>query len=322
MSVSASNGNQLPVPVLLFVRKLDWGGIERDVTKLAVGLDRARITPHVAVYQGGGLRYDEVSRAGVPILDLEISSFASPRILGSAWQFARYLGAHRIQVVHAFDATAAFAAPLARLLRTPVVFSSTLGHRDLFDPRTRKQQSSLAIAFVDAVVVNCEAMRRHMVNDYHLPPERTILSYNGVDTTEFFPAPGPKPEPVSTATLVIGSVCVLRPEKRMDMLVEAFAPVCRSHPGTKLLIVGGGPELPKLQAKAQSPGHRTRLRLSARCRSRRPLLARHGHLRLLLFVGSLLQLRPRGHGLRLLSRRVARRRNARAHRGWTARTFI
>ncbi len=253
MSVSASNGNQLPVPVLLFVRKLDWGGIERDVTKLAVGLDRARITPHVAVYQGGGLRYDEVSRASVPILDLEISSFASPRILGSAWQFARYLGAHRIQVVHAFDATAAFAAPLARLLRTPVVFSSTLGHRDLFDPRTRKQVV-FSDRFVDAVVVNCEAMRRHMVNDYHLPPERTILSYNGVDTTEFFPAPGPKPEPVSTATLVIGSVCVLRPEKRMDMLVEAFAPVCRSHPGTKLLIVGGGPELPKLQAKAQALG--------------------------------------------------------------------
>ena len=249
MSAQSAEERGLPIPVLLFVRKLDWGGIERDVAKLAVGLDRARITPHVAVFQGGGLRYDEVYRAGVPILDLHVASFASPRILGSAFNFARYLRAHRIQVVHAFDATAAFAVPLARAFRIPVVFSSTLGHRDLFDARTRKQVE-FSDRFVDAVVVNCEAMRRHMVNDYSVPLERTILSYNGVDTTEFFPLTGPKPEPVSAAALVIGSVCVLRPEKRMDMLVEAFAPVCRSHPGTKLLIVGGGPELPKLQAKA------------------------------------------------------------------------
>ena len=242
-----------PVPVLLVVRKLDWGGIERDVTKMVVGFDRSRIVPSVAVYQDGGLRSAEVKQAGVPVLNLEVTSLASPNIVRSALQLSRWIRQNRIRVVHAFDASAVFAAPVARMLRVPLVLASTLGHRDLFDPRTKKQVR-WTDRLVDAVVVNCEAMRRHMIDDYGTPPNRTILCYNGVETSEFFPKPGPKPTPVADASFVIGAVCVLRPEKRMEMLVEAFARVCNLRPGMKLLIVGSGPELPKLQAKAVELG--------------------------------------------------------------------
>jgi glycosyltransferase involved in cell wall biosynthesis len=77
-----------------------------------------------------------------------------------------------------------------------------------------------------------------------------------VETSEFFPnrSDEPKPDPVAGATLVIGALCVLRPEKRMDLLVEAFGAVHGLRPGVKLLIVGSGPELPKLQAKAVELG--------------------------------------------------------------------
>ena len=246
-------GKRSPIPVLLTVRKLDWGGIERDVTKLALGLDRTRFTPYVAVFQDGGLRSDEVKRAGVPILDLKVSSFASPNILPSAVAFSRFIFQKKILVVHAWDASVAFAAPLARLLRVPLVLSSTLGHRDLFDSKT-KRQVSITDRLVDSLVVNCEAMRRHLVIDYGIPVQRTVLCYNGVETSEFFPRPDPKPEPVSNATLVIGSVCVLRPEKRMQILIEAFAPLRTLQTGLRLLIVGSGPELPRLKARAAELG--------------------------------------------------------------------
>ena len=36
------------IPVMLTVRELDQGGIERDVTKIATHLDPARFEPHVA----------------------------------------------------------------------------------------------------------------------------------------------------------------------------------------------------------------------------------------------------------------------------------
>ncbi len=253
MTLPGTASKRSPIPVLLLVRKLDWGGIERDVTKMAVGLDRSRFLPHVAVYQGGGLRSEEVERAGVPILNLQVTSLASPKIARSALKFARFIQRNRIRVVHAYDSTAVFATPLARLLKVPLVLSSTLGHRDLYDTRTRKQLP-FTDRLVDGIVVNCEAMRRHMVNDYGVNPDRTMLCYNGVETSEFHPEPGPKPEPVAGASLVIGAVCVLRPEKRMQMLVEAFARVHNLQPGMKLLLVGSGPELPKLQGKAAELG--------------------------------------------------------------------
>ena len=51
----------------------------------------------------------------------------------------------------------------------------------------------------------------------------------------------------AAAKLVIGTVCVLRPEKGIEILQEAFAKIHRSLPQTKLLIVGSGPELEKIK---------------------------------------------------------------------------
>ena len=41
---------------------------------------------------------------------------------------------------------------------------------------------------------------------------------------------------------MIGTVCVLREEKRVDLLLAAFARVRHLRAGMKLLIVGSGPD--------------------------------------------------------------------------------
>jgi glycosyltransferase involved in cell wall biosynthesis len=97
-------------------------------------------------------------------------------------------------------------------------------------------------------------MRKHLIDDCSVPPERIQLCYNGVNTTEFYPANCPKPAPVSDASLVIGAVCVLRVEKNLELLQEAFAKVAHLTPGAKLLLVGSGPELAKLQANSRRLG--------------------------------------------------------------------
>jgi glycosyltransferase involved in cell wall biosynthesis len=107
---------------------------------------------------------------------------------------------------------------------------------------------------VDTVVVNCEAMRRHMIDDEHVCSERVALCYNGVDLSHFYPGSARKPAPVTDATLLIGTVCVLRPEKSVGLLQEAFSRIRHLKAGMKLLIVGSGPELPGLQANGQRLG--------------------------------------------------------------------
>jgi glycosyltransferase involved in cell wall biosynthesis len=46
--------------------------------------------------------------------------------------------------------------------------------------------------------------------------------------------------------MVIGTVAVLRPEKALEVLLEAFARIKCGHPGLRLLIAGGGPERERL----------------------------------------------------------------------------
>lgn len=235
-----------PVPVLFVVRELGLGGIERDVAKLALGFDRSRYLPHVATYKPFGARFEELRTAGVPILALDFPSLLSRQALAAAFKFRSYVHANKIQLVHAFDPSSVFAVPLARILRVPVVLSSQLGHRDLHDPRTRSQ-----LRYVDrwskAVVVNCESLRGHLATDWHVPLARIQLCYNGVQTQQFHPGAGALPPEVAGAPLVIGAVSVLRPEKALHELVEAFARVRHLIPGAKLLIVGDGPELARLQ---------------------------------------------------------------------------
>lgn len=241
------------VPVLLTVRDLHYGGIQQDVTKIATRLDRTRFEPHVATYEIAGMHVEELRRAGVPVLHVPMTSLKSPSALFAAMRLGSYIRNHGIRLVHAFDTSAVFVVPVARALRVPAILASTLGNRKLLDRRSHRQMRWID-RMVDAVVVNCEAMRRHLVEDEHVPGERIELCYNGVPTSEFFPAAVSRPDAISQTDLVIGTVCVLRPEKALTLLQEAFARARRAHPGMKLVLVGSGPQLAGLRENAARLG--------------------------------------------------------------------
>jgi glycosyltransferase involved in cell wall biosynthesis len=244
-----------PVPVLITARELNHGGVERDAAKIALGLDRSRFTPHVGTYFPKGLRYDELCAAGVPILSLQVGSLLSASIPGQAVKLWRYIRTHGIQVVHSYDVSGIFCVAVARLAGTPVTIGSQLSYRGILDRRTQ-QLLRWHDRWPHAILVNCEAMRRYMIEDEHVPAECIELCYNGVETREFYPAPPDRPKAGALAgdRLVVGAVCVLRPEKNLALLQLAFSQVLRDREDVKLLIVGSGPELETLQANAARLG--------------------------------------------------------------------
>ena len=191
-SGKGSTSPATPIPILLTVRELHHGGIEHDAAKIAIHLDRSRFEPHVASYQAEGIRFEELKHAGVPILHLPVSSLKSWSALSAAIRLRQYIRKHRIRLVHAYDPSVVFVAPIARALRVPTVLSSTLGDRSLLSHRTH-QQLRWTDKIVDTIVVNCQAMRRHMIDDEHVPDGRIMLCHNGVNTNLFYPARGPLP---------------------------------------------------------------------------------------------------------------------------------
>jgi glycosyltransferase involved in cell wall biosynthesis len=194
------------------------------------------------------LRADELRAAGVPIVRFPVRSFQSLSAIGGALQMGRYLREHRIKLVHCFDVpTVIFGVPTARWNRMPAIVSAQLGERELH-PKIHHKLLRMTDRLADVVVANSRSIQRYLIEREQVPAERTYLCYNGVETSVFHPAIEAKPPAVAEASLVIGTVCALRPEKRLDLLLKAFAQVRPLLPGMKLLIVGSGPVLPQMEA--------------------------------------------------------------------------
>lgn len=238
----------VPIPVLITARELDQGGVERDVTKIAMHLDRSRFEPHVGTFYAKGLRYEELRAAGIPILDLPLRSLLSAEALRLASRMRSYIKQHGIRIVHAYDASGVFVLPIARLAGVPVTIGSQLSYREILDKRTQ-QLLRLSDYVPDAILVNCEAIRQYMIEDEHVAATRIEFCYNGVDTSYFYP-----PESRSAIASNIGTVCALRSEKNLPLLQEAFAKARHLQPDLKLTIVGSGAELGALQENAARLG--------------------------------------------------------------------
>ena len=234
-----------PVPVLLLVRELGIGGTERQLVETARFLDRNRFTPHVGCFRPTGPRLAELQAAGVPVLHLPMQSFLSPKLLSASSVFLDYVRRNAIKVVHSFDAPLnIFSAPLAKFGGVPAVLSSQRGDRELTGKATHRCLR-VTDRIVDAVVVNCEAMRSYLVKDEGVAPRKIRVCHNAVNVEAYARRKAPSAWPGKT---VIGVICALRPEKSLDTLLRAFAKLDRSD--SVLVIVGSGPEEVRLRALA------------------------------------------------------------------------
>jgi glycosyltransferase involved in cell wall biosynthesis len=233
------------------VREMNLGGIEYDVSKLARHIDRSRFQPHVACYLPHGVRKDEVSRAGIPIVHIPVASLRSRSTLRSALTFRRYIKKHRIQIVHAFDLpTDIFGVPLAILSGAPVAIASQLWFHDVTSGQwVTRQLFDISLRLSSAVYVNCQAIKQQLVERLNLDEKRVYVAHNGVETDVFHPpSPGRRS---GGSTLTIGTVAVFRPVKDLQLLLHAFARLHRRRPAVRLVVAGSGPMLSDLEACRQ-----------------------------------------------------------------------
>lgn len=242
-----------PANVLLMIHSLGHGGSERQLANTALGLDRAHFNPHVASVLEG-FQADELRRAGIPVLHVPLKSFVTPGVLGVAGLVRSYIRKHGIRLVHTFDYTLSLlGVPVARTCPGVAVLSSQRFYMDLV-PEKYKRPLLLTHRMAHGVVANCEEMRKHLSGSHSYPAERIHVCYNGIDTARFTASGRKRLAGMEDASLVIGTVCVLRQEKNLGHLLEAFARSRPMRPGMKLLIVGSGPERESLVARAAALG--------------------------------------------------------------------
>ena len=226
---------------------ISGGGTERQLVELAKAIDKSRFEPHVFCFIDDETKRAELTAHGVKVQVLPVRTFVGAGTVGLGFSFARYLRRHRIQLFHAFDMPfAIFGAPVARLAGTPVVLTSCRGHRDLYEQKHRRMLR-FSDRFVHGIVCNAAAL----VDDLTargVPPALLRICHNGIAVSRF---PSARREP--SPTLTIGTVCVLRPEKNLELLLRAYGAL-QERRNLRLRITGSGPVLGSLQALALSLG--------------------------------------------------------------------
>jgi glycosyltransferase involved in cell wall biosynthesis len=241
------------VPVLYVIHSLGHGGSERQLAAVATALDRSRFRPH-AVSVLGGFRAAEMRQEGIPVWTLPIRSYFGPSAVRAIRQLRRYIMREKVGLVHTFDySLSLLGVAAARLCPGVRVLSSQRCYMELV-PRKYRHLLMVSHWMADGVVTNCDALRRHLHEDYKYPASRIEVCWNGIDTEKFQAAERKRLDEVRDAALVIGTVCVLRAEKGLHLLLQAFTAVRNVLPGMKLLVVGSGPEEKSLHALAAKLG--------------------------------------------------------------------
>jgi glycosyltransferase involved in cell wall biosynthesis len=229
--------------VLLVGDSLNVGGTEGQFVELACGLRRSGWNVRVACLRATGPLRGRLDAAGIPAWSYGRGSLRSIELLRTIGRVARFMRAHRIDIVHCFDFYSnAVGVPAGRLTRRPVVIASQRDLGNLRSPFEQKVQRAM-LGLAHHVVVNSPAVAARVRAHGNIAAGRLTLLRNGVDLARFSagPAPGARP------TMTIGALANLRPEKGLESLVRAAATVRLRYPDTRFAIWGEGPQRPVLE---------------------------------------------------------------------------
>jgi glycosyltransferase involved in cell wall biosynthesis len=219
------------------------GGGETILLTHLLALDRAQFSPHVICSAPGGL-VDELRAHSIPV---EVISFRAPYFergflpvasLAFFPYLRRYLHANRIRIVHSNDIEAAYyAAPLAKLLRLPFVWTC---HGWWLVERGWK--SRFVAGFIPHIVTPTLHIKQSLVEINPRLQERITVIPFGVDTVEFAPRPR---DPAVRAEFSIPDDAPLivmlarfQAVKGHAVLLDAIPQILDACPGARFLFVG------------------------------------------------------------------------------------
>ncbi|MEW5735103.1 MAG: glycosyltransferase [Thermodesulfobacteriota bacterium] len=268
------------IRIALVVEKMPLvpsGGTEAQLQQLITRMDPERFSFLLCPIQP--FTEEQIRSQAAPVVGVNAPHPLKPSCWPGILRFSRFLVSRRVDVVHTFfrDPNMAGIAA-ARLARVPVIVS---GRRNLGFWIDRKELFLLKFfnRFVTRFSANSELAADTACRKEGISRDRVDVILNGVDEELFRPA-DEKEKTRARAALGVPSqarvaafVSNLRPVKRPDVFLQAFAGLLPKVPDACALVVGGGPAAERARELSQSLGLEGRALFLGRILDIRPVLA-------------------------------------------------
>lgn len=218
-------------------------------------LDRERFRPYLVAMKGPGDLIEQAQKMGVEATNLQFD--VKGKFHG--WrEWRRVLRQTKPRLIHSFLFHSNLLARFTKILNPSIQVIS--GIRTVYTVeqygRRYGQLERWTHCLDSLYVANSEQGRLSAMDAIGLPGQKVRMVPNGIDI-------GPFSEPndeirksvrnefrISSEEFVIGVVAQLRPAKRHDLLLEAFADALKAIPNMRLLLVGGGEREQALREQA------------------------------------------------------------------------
>jgi len=226
----------------------DAAGAERYVMALAQSMPRERYEVYLCTTRFASGRFlDDLRDSGVRHIDLARSGRFDVAPLG---RLLRLLRRERIDVIHAHKfGSNIWASVLGRLARVPAIVSHEHSWSYEGQPERRLTDRFVIGKLSDAFVAVSEADRARMISLEHVAPAKTAVIPTAYLPREDVPAGDVRAElGIEPGVPIVGALGILRPQKALDVLIDAFVILRRSRPETRLVLAGSGESEVELRA--------------------------------------------------------------------------
>lgn len=240
-----------PLSIVHTESSLGWGGQEIRILTESEGMIRRGHRVRLLCPREARI-HEEAARYGVPVEALPIGRKNLRGLAAMMGWFRSHSSGEACHVINTHSSTDSWLAALAMLvLGKPAPIVRT---RHISAPIPQNRLSRWLYGRAAArIVTTGDALRRQLIDDNGIAPDRIESVPTGIDTARFVPgdraAARVKVGLPADRTLV-GIVATLRSWKGHRYLVEA----CAALPDVGLVIVGDGPQREALQAMVAAQG--------------------------------------------------------------------
>lgn len=233
-----------PVTILYLITSTNAGGTEKALFQLISRIDRKRFAVYVCSLKQPGLFAQKIAAASDGFFSLGLSEAGGMRaavnFLPALFRLLSILRQIKPSIIHAFLFRANIMGRLAgRLAGVPIIISSI---RVLeAGPWYKHLIDRLTAAMVDKYIAVSEAVRQFTLSQVHLPENKIITIYNGIDCTNV-------PEKPSERLMVNGCCCNIilagrfERQKGHAVFIKALKLLRQQHTNFKAYLFGEGPD--------------------------------------------------------------------------------